>query len=161
MCLYMVYLIASFALQFVIIGATFSSIVIFLVYVLNHLLEQSGSALLQKLVNDNLIKQILFGTYLVLVFIALFISLTLPVEKGVAYFRFVAVIFSIMTLITVFGIIYFMTQTGFIMEELVYNPATGTYEPNGVIHFSWLTLAGVIMLCIYLIPIIFRPFDFA
>ena len=47
------------------------------------------------------------------------------------------------------------------MEELVFNPATDTYEPNGVTHFSWLVLAGIIMLSVYLIPIIFRPLDFA
>jgi hypothetical protein len=90
----------------------------------------------------------------------MFISLTLPVELGIGYFRFVAVIFSLMTLFVVAGIIYFMTQTGFVMEEHVLNPATNSYEPNGITHFSWLKLAGVIMLTVYLIPIILRPGDF-
>ena len=94
---YMIYLIASYTLQFVIIGATFSSIVIFLVYVLNQLLIESGSSFLNSIATDNLPKQILFGTYLVLVFITMFISLTLPVEKGIGYFRFVAVVFSIIS----------------------------------------------------------------
>lgn len=91
----------------------------------------------------------------------MFISLTLPVEKGIGYFRLVAVVFCIFTLITVFGIIFFMTQTGIFIEELVFNPATDTYVPNGITHFSWEVFAGAIMLVVYLIPIILRPLDFA
>lgn len=96
-----------------------------------------------------------------LVLITIFISLTLPVEKGICYFRFVGVVFSVFTLITVIGIIYYMTQTGFYEQELVYNSVTNTYEPNGVTHFSWVVLAGVILFSVYLIPIVFRPLDFA
>jgi hypothetical protein len=120
----------------------------------------SNSEILQGMANSDLTRQILFSSYLFLIFLTMFISLTLPVEKGIGYFRFVAVIFSLMTLFVVVGIIYFMTQTGFVMEELVFNPATNSYEPNGITHFSWLTLAGVIMLTVYLIPIILRPGDF-
>lgn len=43
---YMIYLIASFTLQFVLIGAAFASIVIFLVKVLNQRLLESGSSFL-------------------------------------------------------------------------------------------------------------------
>ena len=160
MFMFMIYLISSYILQFVIIGATFSSIVIFLVYVLNQLFLLSSVSILEDFANGNLVQQTLFATYLFLIFLTLFISLTLPVEKGIAYFRFVAVIFSLLTTIVVTGIIYFMTQTGFIMNELVFDPTTNAYEPNGITHFSWLTLAGVIMLSVYLVPIILRPGDF-
>jgi len=46
MFFYMMYLISSFMLQFVIVGATFSSIVIFLDYLLKLTLSRSGSKFL-------------------------------------------------------------------------------------------------------------------
>jgi cellulose synthase/poly-beta-1,6-N-acetylglucosamine synthase-like glycosyltransferase len=46
MCMFMIYLIASFMLQFVTIGVTFSSIVIFLVYVINTFFKMSNSVIL-------------------------------------------------------------------------------------------------------------------
>lgn len=53
---FMIYLIANFVLQFVIIGATFSSIVIFLVYTINLLLLNSRSSFLNSIATDNLPK---------------------------------------------------------------------------------------------------------
>jgi hypothetical protein len=40
------------------------------------------------------------------------------------------------------------------------NPETDEWEETGDYYFSWLTLAGIIMLSVYSLPFLLRPLDF-
>jgi hypothetical protein len=92
----------------------------------------------------------------------MFVSVTLPIDRAMPYFRVVAGIFSVLTLTTIGGIVYYLSKTGFIMNEMEYNPATQHYQDvvPVVQHFNVLTVAGIIMLVVYLMPFIMRPLDF-
>jgi hypothetical protein len=43
----------------------------------------------------------------------LIISLTTPVERGIAYFNFLMAIFGLLLVLTMAGIIYYLIDTGF------------------------------------------------
>jgi len=109
MFFYLIYLISGFILQFLIIGISFSSIVLCLDFTLKLQFKQSNNEFLLYLANGNLMKQIIFSSYLFLLFLTIIISLSLTVERGICYFRFVAVIFTILSTYVIAAIIYSMT----------------------------------------------------
>ena len=88
------------------------------------------------------------------------------------YFRFVAIVFGFLTLLTIVGICIFLAERGLIVDETIcvrdnpdnanscamVNYPLAPAEPYT--FFSLLTLAGIIMLSIYCMPIIMRPLDF-
>lgn len=113
MILFMVYLLSIYLLNYLIIGITFSSIVLFLDYLTKTVFLTTSSPFLQSLANGNLISGIIFGAYLFLVLISIFVSVTLPIERAMPYFRFVAVLFSILMTITMVGLIFFLSKQGF------------------------------------------------
>ena len=76
------------------------------------------------------------------------------------YYNVVAVFFAIIVLSSIVGICYFLIETGFYPPELEYNASSDTWEQTGYAYFSWLTLAGIIMLGVYLLPFVLRPIDF-
>jgi len=165
MILYMLYMISSFALAFVIVGATFSTIMIFYNYALHTIfLYQSDAKWLINLNKTSFVREFLFATYLTCLVLVLIVSLTLPVDKGIGYFRVAVVILSIMSLLTVTGIVYFATQSPWYLQEEIWDPATETWVPypydNPNYTFNYLLLAAIIMLSTYLLPIILRPVDF-
>ena len=88
------------------------------------------------------------------------ISLAVPIDKAINYFRVIAGIFSIFTIASLIGITAFLIGTGFYPEEMQYNEGTKTWESLHKTHFSILTLSGVIMLSVYMLPIVLRPIDF-
>lgn len=97
---------------------------------------------------------------------ALIISLTVPVDRGIFFFNFLMIIFGLLLSFTMAGIIYYLIQTGIYPEEKVYDEANKqwnvVYDSNGnpIRQFSLLVFSGIIMSSVYLIPIILRPFDF-
>lgn len=94
------------------------------------------------------------------------ISLATPIEKAMLYFYIIVIIFSVLTIASIVGITTFLIGTGFNPEPQYYDPnkqppwqpLDKKYCPQS--QFSIMTLAGVIMLSIYLIPFILRPLDF-
>lgn len=96
--------------------------------------------------------------------LVLIVSLTLPVDKGVGYFRVAVVVLSVMSLLTVIGIIYFSTQSAWYLQEEIWDPTKQEWVPypydNPNYTFNYLLLAAIIMLGTYLLPIILRPVDF-
>jgi len=115
MFFYMIYLITGFILQFLIVGISFSSIVLCLDYTLKMVFKQSNNSFLLYLASGTLLKEIVFSLYLFLVFLTIIISLSLPVDHGICYFRFVAVLFTILSTFVIAAIIYFMCKTGFVL----------------------------------------------
>ena len=99
--------------------------------------------------------------YAGLLMFTIFISIASPIDRAIVYFRVVASIFSVMTILSVLGISTFLAQTGFYPPVKQYDVDTKQWhdlpEPP---HFSLLTLSGVVMLSIYIVPIFLRPKDF-
>lgn len=100
-----------------------------------------------------------------LIIFAVVISLAGPLDKAIGYFRVIGFIFAIITICSLYGISTFLISTGFYPEEQIYvrdpkNPYKGKWVPQGVYNFSILTLCGLIMLSVYLLPLVLRPLDF-
>lgn len=72
------------------------------------------------------------------------VSIAVPIDKAMTYFKIIAGILSLLTITSIFGIAVFLFETG------IYS--------NGQLNI--LTLSGVVMLSIYLLPMILRPLDF-
>jgi len=95
------------------------------------------------------------------------VSLTIPVNRSMTYFTFIFTFFSIMTLLALVGIIFFLVSLGFNPDQEQLDESTLRWEPivdpttgEDLTYFSYLVVAGVIVLSIYAIPIVFRPLDF-
>jgi hypothetical protein len=58
----------------------------------------------------------------------LVISLGGVIEKGIFQFKIIGSLFSILTISSLLGIIYFLYETGFHPEELKWNPDTKVWE---------------------------------
>jgi len=103
----------------------------------------------------------LFGySYSILLIFTGLVSIATPIDRAVSYFKIIAIIFSVLTILSIVGIVAFLIGTGFWPHEKQYNPDTQQWTELPQQNFSWLTLAGVIMLSTYLVPFIMRPIDF-
>lgn len=90
----------------------------------------------------------------------LILALALPLERAKAWFNIVAIAFGFLTACSVFGMVYYLSYTGFYPHLKIYNTNTKDWDPQPETNFSILVLAGVIMLSVYVIPMILRPIDF-
>ena len=59
--------------------------------------------------------------YIGMVAMALIISLTTPVDRGVIYFKFLMVVFGILLVSTMVGIISYLIETGFYPRVMEYD----------------------------------------
>jgi chitin synthase len=94
-----------------------------------------------------------------LIIIAVIISLSTTVDKGISIFVFLMAIFGILLIFTMTGIMFYLARTGFNPEVEVYNEATG-WKKTGEHNFSFLVFSGTIMCLVFVIPMILRPLDF-
>ena len=100
--------------------------------------------------------------YACLVIFSVLISIASPIDRAIEKFKIIGAVLSVFTLISIFGIAIFLAQTGFYPAEMQYDRDNKVWEPTGnPAHFSVLTLAGTVMLSIYLVPVLLRPIDFA
>lgn len=90
----------------------------------------------------------------------LIISLALPLDRAKPCFVIALTAFGFLTITSITGMIFYLSAAGLYPEHVIYNPVTYTWEPQGDTHFSYLVMAGIIMLCIYLVPFVMRPIDF-
>ena len=93
-------------------------------------------------------------------FLSIFVAISLPIDRAMPYFRVVAVFFAIIVLASIAGICYYLAKSGFFPPEMKYDEDNDEWHQTGKHYFSWLELAGVIMLSVYLLPFILRPVDF-
>jgi chitin synthase len=168
MLLYMIYFLTMQVLSFFMVGSFYVSIKLFFV---NYFKQLTDSPDFAK--NDETIYKFFNGSdgigfstvfsygYVSLLVLCILVSLAAPIDRAIEYFKVVAVIFSVFTILSIFGITVFLIGTGFYPPVKQYDPSTETWitldEPA---HFSLLTLSGVIMLSIYIIPVLLRPLDF-
>ena len=99
-------------------------------------------------------------TYIMLLAMCLIISLALPLDRAKPCFIISLTIFGVITITAIIGMCFYLAAAGFYPEHLIRDPDTWVWEGQGDHHFSWLVLAGVIMLAVYTIPFILRPIDF-
>ena len=109
--------------------------------------------------------QIFSYFYAILVFFTLLLSISAPIEKAMTYFRVIGVIFSVLVLACFAGVIGYMAATGMHAYEMHWveaAPGMGRYvrRDDELQRVSRLTVAGTIMLCVYLLPFLLRPMDF-
>ena len=100
--------------------------------------------------------------YLIILIIVVLISIAMPIDRAMDYIRIVAVIFAVITLTSMAGICVFLGEAGFYPPVQEYDPKTDKWFPvtDEGPYFSILTLSGVLMLSVYLIPFLLRPLDF-
>jgi len=157
----MIYLITLYLLQFFTVGAMFSAILIFYEQFFELMFVEHGNQWLEDFYKSGLPSEIFFALYIFGLLLCVFIGIALPVDRSMPYYGSVSLFFAILILSTIGGIIYFLAQTGFYPPEMKLNEETDEWEETGEHYFSWLTLAGIIMLSVYTLPFLLRPLDFA
>jgi len=123
---------------------------------------------MKDIYDNGILKKVLFATYLGIIFLSTFVSISLPIERAMSYFRIVASILAVLMLTSIFGICYFLANRGIepAVTECKANPKGAdlpcVFEPIDPpeTYFSTLCLAGIIMLTIYVLPCVMRPLDF-
>ena len=91
---------------------------------------------------------------------AIIISLTTPVDRGVNYFKFLMVAFGLLLITTMTGIVFYLVKNTIWPEMKIYDSDNKVWVGTGIHTFSVLLLCGAIMMGVYLIPMILRPLDF-
>ena len=158
MALFMTYTSTLFLLQFFIVGAMFASIYVFYNEIFASVFE--GSWALAEVFGDGTATEIFAYIYVFLLVLCLIIALALPLKQARPCLMVTTVLFGLMTLSCIFGMCFYLANTGFFPEEKVFDKATWQWNGVGVYYFSPLVLAGVIMLSVYLVPMVMRPIDF-
>ena len=169
MVFYMIYLLTLYLLQFITVGAMFVTIMVFYDKFFEVLfVDTSTSQFMNDVYTNGILKKVLFASYLGMIFISTFVSIALPIDRAMSYFRFVAVMMAILMLSALGGITYYLATRGFfppVEEKECENvpneaPDCTWVAVSGEHYFSLLTLAGILMLTTYLIPFVMRPLDF-
>ena len=119
MILFMFYMTTLYLLQFMTLGSMFVTIIVFFEELFQVLLVQLG-----KGGNDDdsdepteaeaLFKKMFFSLYLSTIFLTVFVSISMPINRAVAYFHVVSWILIILTLTTLAGICYYLSIQGFL-----------------------------------------------
>lgn len=142
----------------------YASITIFLKQEIGKLLELAAwynqENFLSTLLSSSFLDSFFDFFYIGMITMAVIVSLTTPVDRGISYFKFLMIMFGLLLIATMTGIIFYLINTGFYPEEEIYNPFTKKWIGTGEHHFSVLVFCGVIMTGVFLIPMILRPFDF-
>jgi uncharacterized membrane protein len=68
------------------------------------------ASFLDNLFSSEFISNFFDYMYIALIVMAIIISLTTPVERGIAYFKFLMAFFGVLLLITMAGIIYYLIE---------------------------------------------------
>jgi hypothetical protein len=119
-----------------------------------------NNSFLSGVLSSGVVSAIFSYMYIALIFMAIVISLTVPVERGIAYFKFLMSFFGILLLLTMAGIISYLVEDGLFPETLKYNKDLDKFVKDGSQYFSILVFAGIIMCMVFLIPLLLRPLDF-
>ena len=86
--------------------------------------------------------------------------MAMPLNLGRTWFNIIAFFFGCLSIVSIVGMVTFMWFSSFYPPEKQYDAYEDKWNPTGEAYFSYLVLAGVIMLSIYAVPMIMRPIDF-
>ena len=157
MCIFMSYTTTFFVFQFFIVGAMFAAIYVFFNEIFASVF--SGNWLFAEIYNKGIFTEIFVYIYVFMLVLSLIIALALPLDRANVCFMIVTIVFSFLTISCIFGMTFYLSQSGFVPEEKKFNKDKWVWEGTGKHHFSYLVLSGVIMLSIYIIPFLMRPLD--
>ena len=141
-------------------GAMFASILIFFDQFFEQIFVETGSQFWTTFYESGVPKEVFFATYMFGLFLSIFVAISLPIDRAMPYYRVIAVVFAVIVLSSIAGIIYYLIKSGFFPPEMEYDKNNDSWHKTGNYYFSFLELAGVIMLGVYLLPFILRPVDF-
>ena len=60
--------------------------------------------------DSGVVEEIFFSLYLILLVLSIFVSIALPIDRAMPYFRIVAVLMAVLVLSSIAGICYFLAQ---------------------------------------------------
>ena len=60
--------------------------------------------------DSGVVEEIFFSLYLILLVLSIFVSIALPIDRAMPYFRIVAVLMAVLVLSSIGGICYFLAQ---------------------------------------------------
>ena len=155
--IFLIYQAALFILQFFIVGAMFAAVYAFFDSVFASVFANNTH--FAALYYDGTLLNIFVYVYILLLAMCLVISLAIPLDRAKPCFVIAIVLFGGITIFAIVGMVFYLLAAGLYPEHVIYDPDNGTWEPQGEYFFSWLVLAGVIMLAVYLVPFFFRPVD--
>ena len=156
--LFLTYMVTLFTLQFFIVGAMFAAIYAFFNQVFTTLFATNTE--LQSLWESGTLMNIFTYIYILQLVIGLILSLSVPLDRAKTCFYIVITIFGIMTLLSIVGMTFYLSASGLFPHRYTRAPDGFGWEQQPDTHFSYLVLGGIIMLCVYLVPIVMRPIDF-
>ena len=113
MVFFMMYMTTLYLLQFLTVGAMFVTIIIFFDQFFEVLfVETNNSEVMKEIYDNGILKKVLFSLYLGVIFLSTFVSISLPINRAMAYFRVVSIILGVLMISALFGITYFLAQRG-------------------------------------------------
>ena len=155
---FLLYLSTLFLLQFFIVGAMFAAIYAFFNQVFASIF--ATNAQLNKLYYNGVLINTFVYVYIMLLAMCLILSLALPLDRAKPCFVIAVTLFGFITIAAIVGMVFYLAASGFFPEHAIFDQTAWSWVPQGDYHFSYLVLAGVIMLAIYTIPFLLRPIDF-
>jgi len=109
MFFFMIYMITLYLLQFLTVGAMFVTIMIFFDQFFEVLfVEDSNSQVMRDIYENGILKKVLFSLYLGMIFLSTFVSIALPIDRAMGYFRVVSMIMAVLMISSILGITYFL-----------------------------------------------------
>lgn len=114
MIIFMIYLATLYLLQFLTVSAMFVTIMIFFDQLFKTILvTDSGNQFLADVYSNGILKKVFFAAYLSMIFLSIFVSVALPIDRAMGYFRVVSIIMSILMITSLVGISYALAARGF------------------------------------------------
>jgi hypothetical protein len=129
MFIYMIYFVTMQIFSFFMVGSFFISIKLFFERQFKDLTDSPGFQYKNYRVYEffngegNLTFSVLFTyAYITLLVFTILVSLAVPIDRAISYFRIIAAIFSVFTICSLVGVAAFLVGTGLWAEVYQWNP---------------------------------------
>lgn len=168
MFLFLFYMTTLYLLQFLTVSAIYITIILFFDQIGNIYMTSSDSEFVRNLYNSGALIAILFYSYLACLLISIFVSISMPLDRAMYYFKPISIIMGILQTVSLVGVASFLAIRGVHPPVLIRecpdpdsdNNCVYVEDPSGATYFSVLTVAGSLMFTIYFVPFVLRPLDF-
>ena len=129
MFIYMVYFVTMQIMSFFLVGSFYVSIKLFFQNYFKSITDNPKFATnyeyLYRFFNGQ--SDFSFSTmfsygYIILLTFTCLVSLAVPIDRAIDYFRVIASIFSVLTILSLVGITFFLAEAGFYPPEQKWNP---------------------------------------
>jgi len=120
MVVFLIYATTLFLLQFFIVGAMFVTIMIFFDQMFKQLfVEANSDSFMEDVYEGGIFRKVLFSFYFGMIFLTIFVSISLPIDRAMCYFRLVSTIMTLLMLTSLIGIVYYLSLRGFMVPVTV------------------------------------------